>query len=39
MKGKGTTQVNASELYPGMFIYNFIVDHKLIDSKTMLLTE
>ncbi|MCT4688511.1 tail fiber domain-containing protein [Vallitalea sp.] len=37
--GENTIEVNAAELYEGMFIYTLIVDSKIIDSKRMVITK
>lgn len=37
-KGLGNVIIKCSELYPGMFVYNLIIDNKIIDTKKMILT-
>lgn len=36
--GEGTVNISASELKPGMYMYSLISDEKLIDTKTMIIT-
>ena len=37
--GPGEVEIPASELSPGIYIYNLIVDAQVIDTKQMILTE
>jgi hypothetical protein len=39
MKGKGNLIINGGELEPGMYMYNMIVDGKLVNTRQMVLTE
>ncbi|MDD3430397.1 MAG: tail fiber domain-containing protein [Bacteroidales bacterium] len=38
LSGKGSISIEPNELKPGMYLYSLIVDNKLVDTKTMVLT-
>jgi hypothetical protein len=38
LSGKGSVSIEPNELKPGMYLYSLIVDNKLVDTKTMVLT-
>lgn len=38
-KGLSSLEINASELYPGMYMYTFIADGKEVGTKRMIITE
>ena len=38
-KGVGTLTIRASELAAGAYVYNLVIDGKLIDTKKMILTK
>lgn len=39
LSGKGSIFIEPNELKPGMYLYSLIVDNRLIDTKTMVLTD